>query len=214
MIARWGTRGELYKKNFSLSVLFLFGLKYLRAIDSKGVLQGDSELNWSSLLLRMHVSLKAHSQAEHQNQVASSSRHPRHSVHSCQVPNYLFLLASPANVKSGPFRLKYPMWKRNDIFAKHDQKSMCWIIQGMEIPKTSQLCYERETETKLCTLSDAFCESSCSYSFLICSSSALREEFSDLKESARWPSSSHSAWKKVINLKCSNKILLNTWRQL
>jgi hypothetical protein len=58
-------------------------------------------------------------------------------------------------------------------------------------------------------LREAFCECSCSYSFLIHSSSALTEEFSHLKASARYPSSLHSTWNnRIRSRKALNKILL------
>jgi hypothetical protein len=138
----------------------------------------NSELNRLRLLVGM--SLMAHSQ------VASWSCQHRHSAHACRVPNYWFLLAAaPANIKSRAFRLNYPIWKRNNIFADHEQTlTMCRNIQG-NTEDVASFCYETEIEMKLCTLSDTFCESNCSYSFLIRSSSALREEFSDLKDSAR-----------------------------
>lgn len=63
------------------------------------------------------------------------------------------------------------------ILGKKSRKANAWSNQNLNI-----------------TLREAFSDRSCSYSLLMRLTSALREAFSSFKASARWASSSHSAW--------------------
>lgn len=65
---------------------------------------------------------------------------------------------------------------------------MSWTSLFISVYWANRRRVERET------LRDAFWARSCSYSLLIRLTSALREEFSSLRTSARCASSSHSAW--------------------